>query len=34
VLKDQDDHSPDALRYFVMGHWGAEAEVEAVALRL
>jgi hypothetical protein len=34
VLKDQDDHGPDALRYFVMGHWGAEAEVEAVALRL
>ncbi len=32
VLKE-DDHGPDALRYFVVGHWGAEAEVEAVALR-
>ena len=29
----QDDHGPDALRYFVVGHWGGEAEVEAVALR-
>jgi hypothetical protein len=33
VLKDQDDHGPDALRYFVVGHWGSEAEAEGVELR-
>jgi hypothetical protein len=33
VLKDQDDHGPDALRYFVVGHWGALAEAEGVELR-
>ena len=33
VLKDQDDHGPDALRYFVVGHWGSAAEAEGVELR-
>jgi hypothetical protein len=33
VLKDQDDHGPDALRYFVVGHWGSSAEAEGVELR-
>ncbi|MFB3883125.1 MAG: terminase large subunit domain-containing protein [Armatimonadota bacterium] len=33
VLKDQDDHGPDALRYFVMGHWAGAAEAEGVELR-
>jgi hypothetical protein len=33
VLKDQDDHGPDALRYFVVGHWGSAAEAEGIELR-
>jgi hypothetical protein len=33
VEKDQNDHGPDALRYFVVNHWGGQAEVEGVRLR-
>ncbi len=32
VMK-QDDHGPDALRYFVVGHWAGEAEAEGIELR-
>jgi len=27
------DHGPDALRYFVVNHWGAEAEAQGMTLR-
>lgn len=33
VEKNASDHGPDALRYFVVNHLGAEVEVEGVGLR-
>jgi len=33
VGKDENDHGPDALRYFVVNRWGGKAEVEGVGLR-
>jgi hypothetical protein len=33
VPAGENDHGPDALRYFVMNHWGSEAEAEGMALR-
>jgi hypothetical protein len=33
VEKDQNDHGPDALRYFVVNHWRGAVEAEPLALR-
>lgn len=33
VLTGENDHGPDALRYFVVNHWGSEAAAEGMALR-
>jgi hypothetical protein len=33
VGKDQNDHGPDALRYFVISRLGGEAKTEGVGLR-
>jgi hypothetical protein len=33
VAKDQNDHGPDALRYFVVNHWRRAVEAEPLALR-
>jgi hypothetical protein len=32
VAKDQNDHGPDAFRYFVVNHWAAAAQAEPLAL--
>jgi len=32
VEKDQSDHGPDALRYFVVNHWGVAAQAEPLML--
>jgi len=33
IDKDQSDHGPDALRYFVTGHWAGAVHAEPLALR-
>jgi len=33
VERDQNDHGPDALRYFVVNHWRGAVEAEPLALR-
>jgi len=33
VARDQSDHGPDALRYFVVNYWGGAAQTEATPLR-
>jgi hypothetical protein len=29
----ENDHGPDALRYFITGHWAGQAEAEGLSLR-
>jgi len=33
VVRDLNDHGPDALRYFLVNHWSKAAEAEPLALR-
>jgi hypothetical protein len=33
VERDQNDHGPDALRYFVVNHWRGAVEAEPLVLR-
>ncbi|MBE9566957.1 MAG: hypothetical protein IMF16_09425, partial [Proteobacteria bacterium] len=32
IAKNQSDHGPDALRYFIVNHWTSAAQAETLAL--